>query len=97
VDALRACTPELQALAVEHDLPDGVCADTRLSQDLLTSYLARMGYGHAYRRPPVPTKPSFVERAKSAAHPARAPAAHSNEHCTPAAQNCPAVSGGFPL
>jgi hypothetical protein len=72
---LEACTPELRALAAEHDLPDGVFADTRLAQDLLTSYLARMGYGHAYRRPPpVPTKPSFVERAKFAAHRARAPA-----------------------
>ena len=37
---LEACSPELRALAAEHDLPDGDLADTQLAQDLLTAYLA---------------------------------------------------------
>ena len=72
---LEACSPELRALAAEHDLPDGDLADTQLAQDLLTAYLAHMSYGHArVRPPPVPTKPSLAERARHAAHRARAPA-----------------------
>jgi hypothetical protein len=64
---LEACAPELRALAVEYDLPDGDFGDTRLAQDNLMSYLARMGYGHGFRRPPpVPPKPSLVERSRRA-------------------------------